>query len=113
LINSKSIEKLESKFRIEIHQYWPDAVVILVGCKSDLRDQVEQGTLQISNPPVDTESVKLLAQRLKCLFYIETSAVSVDGLNYNEFLEMMVQSHIYHSHFNVTANKKSKKCIIS
>jgi hypothetical protein len=111
LINEESARLLEYKFREEVQTHCTEAVWICVGCKEDLRTEAQQGL--ISATPIDSQSGELLAKRLKCLCYLETSGNTGYGLGSN-FIELMLQSHIYNNYLRKqkTHNKKSKKCSI-
>jgi hypothetical protein len=110
LINPESATALENKFRQEVRNHCPEAICICVGCKEDLRTEIEQGTLQHTGGTIDSQSGELLAKRLKCLFYMETSAITGKGLDQKELLDLMIQTNIYQNYIQL--KMKKSKCIV-
>jgi hypothetical protein len=110
LINPESAIALDNKFRQEVQTHCPEAICICVGCKEDIRTEIEQGTYQQTRGTIDTHSGELLAKRLKCLFYMETSALTGKGLDRKNIFDLMVQTSIYQNYFQ--QRMKKSKCIL-
>jgi len=71
VVNNQSFESICRVWMPEIMQHCPEAIVLLVGTKVDLR-----ATSQSQNSSVYYEEGEFLAKHHKCVLYIETSALT-------------------------------------
>ncbi|XP_015588772.1 cdc42 homolog isoform X2 [Cephus cinctus] len=77
-----SYHSVASRWVDEVRKYCPNAPIILVGTKSDLRSDVRL-TLQLARygqAPITTTQGHQLAQRLAAVNYVETSALTQHDL---------------------------------
>ena len=73
-----SFDNILAKWVPELKHHCPGAQIILVGTKSDLRE--DDDSLK-GQRPVKREAAVKLASKIKAIKYIETSALTGQGLN--------------------------------
>eukprot|EP00493_Phyllostaurus_siculus_P021204 UN21530 len=90
IISRNSFDNLESMWLPEIRHHCPDVPIILVGTKSDLRD--DQYSLEtckkLGKPMVQTSEALALQKKIGANAYVECSALTHDNINevFNEAL---------------------------
>jgi len=90
-----SFENITEKWHIEIQHYSPDAPIVLVGTKSDLRNDpdVLKELGQQNQKPVDSSEAKKLARDIGARCYIECSAMTQQ--NIKEIFDEAVRAVLY------------------
>merc|ERR1711933_464291 len=76
VVNEASFRNLKSRWLPEVQHHSPDALIILVGLKCDLRNDTEY--LNKSNdgkPAISAQTIEAYRQQCKAAAYIETSAL--------------------------------------
>lgn len=73
--NVESLQSLESKWIPEARQFAPNTPVLVVGTKSDLRDERDNNAL------VDSKEAKIFAEKLGSIGYEECSARELVGIS--------------------------------
>ena len=115
-LNSRtSFDNISSKWEPEIKHYVPEAQTILVGLKLDLRTEGGEG--------VSTQEGLELSKTLGCHKYIETSAVTKQGLS--DVFEQSIEAIFMSGNFKAadsskagasasssTQTKKKGKCVL-
>ena len=94
------IEEIHSYYYVEINRYWPNAPIILVGSKIDLRDK--EGTKTIT-----TEKGQALAKQIGAAKYMEIST-----LDYRGVAELFQEVIILGFGHSSSRGKIKKKCTI-
>ncbi len=74
----ENLSNIELKWLMEIKNYCPNASYILVGLKSDLRDNENFNSSEL----IEFEKGKALAEKIKALDYIECSALTRKNVDY-------------------------------
>nr|XP_039269694.1 cdc42 homolog [Styela clava] len=109
VVSPQSFESAKSKWIPEILQHCPDAPFILVGTKSDLRDDI--ATLEklssVNETPVTVEQGQDTAQTLGAADYVECSAQTLLGVE--DTINHAVDAVL----LNFSAKSKRTKCSIS
>ncbi|XP_063603195.1 ras-related C3 botulinum toxin substrate 1-like [Penaeus indicus] len=82
VVSPSSFENVTSKWYPEIKHHCPDAPIILVGTKIDLREDKETLAMlgQAGQSPVKRESGQKLANKIRSVKYMECSALTQRGL---------------------------------
>ncbi|KAH3760583.1 rac gtpase [Pelomyxa schiedti] len=77
-----SLDNCRDKWKTEINHHCPDALIILAGCKKDLRNDpnITSTLSRKRQHPVTFEEGVKLARDLKCVKYMECSARTREGL---------------------------------
>ena len=93
---------LETKDRwlSELHHFNPETPILLVGTKSDLREEDQSGISQ--------KRGEEMAVKMGCVSYVETSSLSGQGIN--ELRHAIVETYVL-SHLSKSV-KKAKKCLL-
>lgn len=82
IINTRSLENVKLKWVPELRHHTPDVPIILVGTKSDLRD--DDKTIKEleskSQRMVTTQEAQRMAKDVGCVLYIECSALTQTGI---------------------------------
>jgi len=82
VVSPSSFENVTSKWCPEIKHHCADAPILLIGTKIDLREDKE--TLQIlaenGQAPIKREQGQKLANKIRCVKYLECSALTQRGL---------------------------------
>jgi len=82
VISQISYENVKNKWFPEINQHCPGVPIILAGCKGDLRNDPETlESLRAQNRrPVSTSEIDALIKYTGAVKYVESSALTQDGL---------------------------------
>mmetsp|Transcript_63522 Transcript_63522/g.169963 ORF Transcript_63522/g.169963 Transcript_63522/m.169963 type:complete len:195 (+) Transcript_63522:84-668(+) len=82
LVSPTSLENVESKWVPELKHHAPNAPIILVGTKSDLREDpgVQNELREKRITPVSPEQGRAVAASIKAVKYLECSALNQRGL---------------------------------
>ena len=83
LVAPTSLENVETCWEPEIHQHCPRCPFILVGLKSDLRDEFAFNADELRSKgftPIETKSGEMMAKKLGARAYIECSALKQKNL---------------------------------
>ena len=82
VVNPDSFENISSKWVPEVRHHCPDAPIVLVGTKIDLRNDpdVLQQLQKKELAPITKEKGVKLAEELQCADYRECSAMTQEGL---------------------------------
>jgi Ras-related C3 botulinum toxin substrate 1 len=108
VVNPTSFKNVETKWAKEIKHYNPTTPIILVGTKSDLRED-EDILNQLRNKemkPVEESDAQSLAKRMGAVKYMECSALRRDGLK--DVFDQAIISVL----FPPKKSKKKKTCSI-
>ena len=109
VISPASYENIRAKWIPELQHHCPDAPVILVGTKMDLRnDKQALATLRDKKlQPLTTQQGIQLAKEIKAVKYQECSALTQEGLKkvFDEAIKAVLQPP-------PTKRKARRKCVI-
>jgi len=109
VISPASFDNVKSKWAPEVAHYCPGAPVLLVGTKSDLRDNADVTKVLTASgrKAVSEEDGQALSKQIGALGYIECSAMTQDGVTtvFDEAIRAALA-------FQNKSNKKQKKCVI-
>ncbi|CAI4224035.1 unnamed protein product [Auanema sp. JU1783] len=106
VVSPVSFDNVATKWIPEIRQHCPDAPIILVGTKLDLRDEAAAKVASGEDrPPVTKGQGQKCAQRIKAVKYLECSALTQQGLK--QVFEEAVRAVIHPKPL-----KKKKRCTI-
>ncbi|CAJ0958252.1 unnamed protein product, partial [Mesorhabditis belari] len=103
VVSAVSFDNVTSKWIPEIRAHCPDAPIILVGTKIDLRDDPTQ-TAE-GRAPISRGQGQKTSQRIKAMKYLECSALTQQGLR--QVFEDAVRAVI-----NPKPTKRKSKCTI-
>uniref|UniRef100_A0A6B2LJR7 Uncharacterized protein n=1 Tax=Arcella intermedia TaxID=1963864 RepID=A0A6B2LJR7_9EUKA len=94
VVSPMSFGHIMTQWYPEVSQHCPDALLFLVGTKSDLREDPEAlKELTAANlKPVSYEEALQMAVNIKAVRYMECSALSGHGLN--ELFEEVARAHL-------------------
>jgi len=115
VMDVNSFDKVATKWLPEIVHHCPQAVVVLVGTKVDLRDSPDAlanlGAEKLD--PITTEEGEAMAKHHNCLLYLETSALTGHNLG-NDFYGIIVKSALLGLYLNNSpiSVEKEHKCIM-
>ncbi|PAV83577.1 hypothetical protein WR25_10858 [Diploscapter pachys] len=91
VVSPVSFDNVSTKWIPEIRQHCPDAPIVLVGTKLDLRDDAEtvRNLAADGKAPITRSRGQKIAQKIKAVRYLECSALTQHGLkqvgNLNNF----------------------------
>ncbi|KAK6061617.1 Ras family protein, partial [Cooperia oncophora] len=106
LVSPVSFDNVTTKWIPEIRQHCPDAPILLVGTKLDLRDEVNiRAGATEDRPPITKSQGQKCAQKIKAVKYLECSALTQQGLK--QVFEDAVRAVI-----NPKPLKQKKSCTI-
>jgi GTPase SAR1 family protein len=114
-VSDQSFENVTSKWIPEAMHHVPQALMILVGTKIDLRSKrdVIKRLNERKTAPLTPEEGELLAKNSGCFLYHETSALTGEGAEAQEFMKMLIQTTIVFNSVNdISQLKDKKKCMI-
>jgi len=82
IVNPASFTNVKTKWYPEVHHHCPDAKIILVGTKSDLKDDKESldKLTQAGQTPINTQQGEQMAKEIKAVCYMECSSLTQKGL---------------------------------
>ncbi|KAJ1347952.1 Rho GTPase protein rac1 [Parelaphostrongylus tenuis] len=81
IVSPVSFDNVATKWIPEIRQHCPDAPILLVGTKLDLRDEANPRTDSTEErPPITKSQGQKCAQKIKAIKYLECSALTQQGL---------------------------------
>uniref|UniRef100_A0A1I7XV99 Ras-related C3 botulinum toxin substrate 1 n=1 Tax=Heterorhabditis bacteriophora TaxID=37862 RepID=A0A1I7XV99_HETBA len=82
VVSPVSFDNVATKWIPEIRQHCPDAPILLVGTKLDLRDDTSPQRIGIGDdrPPITKSQGQKCAQKIKAVKYLECSALTQQGL---------------------------------
>lgn len=82
LVSPISLENVEAKWVPELQHYSPNTPIILVGTKSDMREEpgIIEKLKEQRLEPVTPEQGRAAAQKIKAVKYLECSAMTQKGL---------------------------------
>jgi len=107
-ISPQSFENVRSKWAAEVRHYCPDASIILVCTKTDLRNSKEalNQLAMRSMVPITPEQGQSLANEINAKAYVECSALTQKGLRqvFEEGIKSMQELK--------KKKKKAAKCVI-
>ena len=112
LVDDSSFENVPKKWIPEIRKYMEDIPIVLVGTKLDLRDDpVLRKNLMIKRKtlPISYEQGELMARKMGCISYIETS--SLKGIGFNDMAQVIIKGSLSLKDPNVALRKK-KTCVV-
>jgi len=102
LTSMASLENVITKWYPEIRTYCPEAPIILLGTKSDLRD----GENIIAKTKISTAQGTAMAQKIRAVDYFECSALTGKGVK--EVFDSVINVALYPN----SAKDKSRKCCV-
>ena len=109
VISPTSFENISTKWIPEISHHMPDTDFVLVGTKTDLRNDsnIIKKLEEYNKKPITTEEGRALAQKLKAANFFECSALTYHGVRpiFDFFCE-----NIYSKQFNT---KTKHHCYLS
>lgn len=80
-ISRASFENVKSKWMPELHKHSPGVPIILIGTKTDIRDDEEiLKKFEVTSPVFASEAEQLVKQSAGLNVYAECSALTQDGL---------------------------------
>jgi len=108
VVSPSSFENVTSKWCPEIKHHCPEAPVILVGTKIDLREDKEtlQQLSELSLAPVKREHGQKLANKIRAVKYMECSALTQRGLKqvFDEAVRAVLRPE--------PARRRQRKCLV-
>ncbi|KAK5967439.1 Rho GTP-binding protein RhoG [Trichostrongylus colubriformis] len=106
IVSPVSFDNVATKWIPEIRQHCPDAPILLVGTKLDLRDEANpRAGATEDRPPITKSQGQKCAQKIKAVKYLECSALTQQGLK--QVFEDAVRAVI-----NPKPLKQKKSCMI-
>jgi len=95
IISQSSYENVQSKWYPEVSHHCPNTPIILVGTKSDLRNdqQTMQKLQEKGMTPVSIEQGQQLAKQINAVKFMECSALTQNGLKavFDEAIRVVIQ----------------------
>lgn len=112
IVNPSSFENVRAKWFTEIKYYCPEAPILLVGTKEDLRDdyQTRQRLHHRHMVPISPQKGAHLAQEMGALQYIECSALTQRNLS--RVFEVAIRGGLG-KYKKTKPKRKYNKCILS
>ena len=113
IVNPASFDNIISKWNPEISHHCPTAAKVLIGTKSDLRDDpiVRKKLLFKGNElPISTEQGIAMAKHIGCTSYMETSSMNGSGIN--DLPEALVKCVILGFGGQYKPLHEKKKCLL-
>jgi len=82
LVNPSSFTNVKTKWMPEVHHHCPDAKILLVGTKVDLREDKEtlDKLRQLDQNPITPAQGESMAREIRAVGYMECSALTQKGL---------------------------------
>jgi small GTP-binding protein len=112
LVIPSSFESIQTKWFPEVHQYIPDAYIVLVGTQEDLRDypSTRRDLKKKKLTPITDEQAEILRQTIGAKRYISCS--SLTSYNVNKVMETafaMMVSRVVESTLD---DSKRRRCVL-
>lgn len=97
IASPSSYENVKQKWYPEVKHYCPKVPVLLVGTKSDLRDDQEvlEKLREQNQTTIDQQQGATMARQIKAVKYLECASINQDGLD--EVFDEAVCASISHS----------------
>lgn len=109
LVDSGSLENVSEKWYPEVRHHCPDALIILVGTKLDLRDDMDtiEKLKKKKQTPITYRQGLAVAERIGAVKYLECSALTQKGLKtvFDEAVLAVLDLP--------PVNKRERKCLIT
>jgi len=109
VVNPTSFTNVKTKWYPEVHHHCPDAKILLVGTKIDLRDdkEVVDSLSKINVAPITSQDGEGMARDIKAVGFMECSALTQKGLKnvFDEAIKCVVFP-------NKGSKSKGPKCIL-
>lgn len=109
LVDSGSLENVSVKWYPEVRHHCPDALIILVGTKLDLRDDMDtiEKLKKKKQTPITYRQGLAVADRIGAVKYLECSALTQKGLKtvFDEAVLAVLDLP--------PVNKRERKCLIT
>lgn len=110
VVSPPSYDNIQVKWIPELRHHNPHTPIILVGTKSDLRD--DRDTLlalsSMGQAPIKRETAIKLANKVKAFKYIETSALT--GVGLKQVFEEAIKAAFISQDKSLEKSYKSKNC---
>jgi len=94
LVNPSSFTNVKTKWHPEVSHHCPDARVMLVGTKSDLKDnrEVLDKLAQNGQAPITQQQAEQMAKEIKAVGYLECSSLTQKGLKtvFDEAIKVVI-----------------------
>jgi len=114
LVNPSSFTNVKNKWMPEVHHHCPDAKVLLVGTKIDLKEDKEtlDKMAQQGQSPISHQQGEQMAREIKAVNYLECSSLTQKGLKavFDEAIKCVVFPKKSRSGTN--KRKGSKDCVV-
>ncbi|KAG2386792.1 hypothetical protein C9374_001827 [Naegleria lovaniensis] len=115
IVSKASLLNISTKWIPEVSHYCPDCPVLLIGTKKDLRtDPVHTKSMlmKYSEKPVTKEQGELMARKMGCISYIETSSKLGEGFERFDELIIKAVSVGKDGNYQPFSNHSKKKCYL-
>lgn len=114
VISKASLLNVATKWVPEVRHHCPDCPILLIATKTDLRkDPVHTKSMLMKHneKPITKEQGELMARKMGCVSYIETSAIKGEG--FDRFDELVLKAICVDKddHYKVSSDSK-KKCLM-
>ena len=117
LVDDYSLTSVRNKWIPEIRHYMDDIPIVLVGTKLDLRDDPifrKDLLIKIKTLPISYEQGELMARKMGCITYIETS--SLKGVGFSDMAQVIIKASwlkaIKESPNTSVGKTQKKKCCL-
>jgi len=107
VVSRSSFDNISDAWIPELRHHCPKTPIILVGTKTDLREEKGKGIIAGS---ISTEEGTALARRISAVRYMECSALSSDGLK--DVFDCAITKVVLKDTNFMTPQKKKKRCMI-
>lgn len=108
VVSPSSFENVTSKWCPEIKHHCPDAPILLIGTKIDLREDKEalQALAENGHSPMKREQGQKLANKIRAVKYLECSALTQRGLKqvFDEAVRAVLRPQ--------PIRKRQRKCVL-
>ncbi|KAH8828699.1 small GTPase Cdc42 [Flagelloscypha sp. PMI_526] len=108
-----SLNNVETKWIQEVRHHLPDVPVVLVGCQTDLRDDLyttEQLESRGYQGPCSFEEGKIIALKIGVTHYVECSSLTGDGVTV--VFETAIRAAVQAPVRKQRRHRKGAKCVI-
>jgi len=110
VVNETSYQNIKTKWHPEVLHHCPTAKMLLVGTKSDLRDDAEtiDNLRERGLEPITVEQGDTLANEIRAFKYMECSALTRDGLK--EVFDDAIKAKVLKG--DKGGKKKKRDCVL-